>query len=70
MPCESQNCYHIYFSHYYAKIKVNFYDSLPIKDILTLHNVIVLIKSVLHKDLNHHYCNTFLEQFSYQLAKK
>ena len=37
------------FSRYCAKIKVDFYDSLPIEKILTLHNVLILIKSVLKK---------------------
>ena len=32
--------------HNYAKIKVEFYDSLPLENKLTLHNVIVHIKSV------------------------
>ena len=32
------------FSHYYAKIKVDSYDYLPIEKILTLHNIIILIK--------------------------
>ena len=32
------------FSHYFAKTKFDSYDSLPIKKILTLHNVIILIK--------------------------
>ena len=40
------------FSHYFAKIKVDSYDSLPIEKRLTLHNVIH-IKSVLNKDKNH-----------------
>ena len=30
------------FSHYYATIKVDAYDSLPIGKRLTLHNVIIL----------------------------
>ena len=34
------------FSHYFAKMKVDSYDSLPIEKRLTLHNVIILI----HKD--------------------
>ena len=37
------------FSHHFAKIKGDSYDSLPIEKILTLHNVIILIKSVLKK---------------------
>ena len=43
------------FPHYCAKIKVDSYDSLSIKKRLTLHNVIILIKSVLNKDKNQYY---------------
>ena len=46
------------FSHYY-------YDSLPIEKVLTLHNVITIIKSVLNKDQNHYYYNIFLEKCSF-----
>ena len=42
------------FSHYFAKIKADSYDSLTIEKILTLHNVTILIKSVLNKDNNHY----------------
>ena len=38
------------FSHYFAKIKADSSDSLPIEKILTFHNVIILIKSILNKD--------------------
>ena len=31
------------------------YDSLPIEKILTLHNVMIFIKSVLDKDKNHYF---------------
>ena len=55
------------FSHYFAKIKVDF---LPIEKIFTLYNVIILIKSVLSKDRNHHYYKIFLEKCSYQLDEK
>ena len=58
------------FSHYFTKIKVDSYDSLPIEKILTLHNVILHIKSVLNNDKNQYYYNIFLEKCSYQLAKK
>ena len=69
----------MFFSHYYAKIKVDSYDSLPVEKKLKLHNVIILIKSGLHKDspllqylyyYNQHYYNLFLENCLYQLAKK
>ena len=52
-------------SYYYAKFKVDSYDSLPIEKTLTLHNVIIHIKSVLHKDQNHYYYNIFLEKCCY-----
>ena len=62
--------YHIYFSHYFAKIKVDSYDSLCMEKILILHNVIMHIKSVLNKNKSHHYYKIILEKCSYQLAKK
>ena len=42
------------FPHYYKKIKADCWDFLPIEKRLTLHNVIILIKSVLNKDKNHY----------------
>ena len=56
------------FSHSFQKIKVDSYDSLPIEERLTLHNVIILIKSVLNKD--YYYYKIILEKCSYQIAKK
>ena len=58
------------YSHYFGKIKVDSYDSLPLEKRLILHNVIMHIKSVLNKDENHYYYKIFLEKCSYQLAKK
>ena len=58
------------FTHYFAKMKVDSYYSLPIEKALTLHNIIILIKSVLNKDENHYYYKIFLEKYSNQLAKK
>ena len=58
------------FCHKYAKIKIESYDSLPLEKTLTLHNVIILIKSVFNKDRNHHYSNIFLEKCLCQLDKK
>ena len=54
------------YCNYYLKIKVAFYDSLPTEKRLTLHNVIIHIKSVLNKDKY----KIFSENCSYQLAKK
>ena len=58
------------FSCYYEKINVDFYDYLPIEKILTLHDVIILVKSALNKDQNYYYYKIFLEKCSYQLPKK
>ena len=58
------------FSHCFAKIKVDFYDSLPIEKRLILHNVIIHIKLVLNQGKNYYYYKVFLEKYSYQLAKK
>ena len=43
------------FSHNYARIKVDSYDSLSLKKWLTLLNCIILIKSIFNKDRNY-YC--------------
>ena len=53
------------FSHSFAKIKVDSYDSLPAETRLTLHNVIIHIKSVLNKDKNCYYYEIFLEKCLY-----
>ena len=50
------------FSHYFSKIKVASYDSLPIEKISTFHNVIIHIKSVINKDENHYYCKIILHK--------
>ena len=50
---------HIYFSYYFAKIKADSYNFLPIEKILTLHNFIIYMKSVNHK--NHYYYKIFSE---------
>ena len=58
------------FSNYFGRIKVDSYDFFPMERILTLHNVIILLKSVLNKDKDHYYYYIFLEKCSYYLAKK
>ena len=65
-----KSCITYIFSRYFAKIKVDSYDSLPIEKRLTLHKIIIHIKSVPNKDKNHYYYKIFLEKCSYQLAKK
>ena len=57
------------YSHNYAKIKIDSYYSLPLEKIFTLHNIIILIKSVFNKNQNHNNYNIFLEKLSYCLPK-
>ena len=58
------------FSHYFAKIKVDFKILCLWKKKLTLHNAVIIIKSIFNKDKNNYYYKIFLEKCSYQLAKK
>ena len=51
------------FSHNYAKIKVDSYDSLPLEKNLNFHNVVIHIKSVWSEDQNDYYYNILLEKF-------
>ena len=41
------------FFQNYAKIKIDSYDPLPQEKILSLHNAVILIKSVFNKNQNH-----------------
>ena len=58
------------FSQYFTIIKIDFYDSLPIEKRLTLHNFVILIKSVLNKDKNYYYYKIILEKCSHHCKKK
>ena len=49
-------------NHNFGKIRIDSYNSLPIEKILTFHNVIILIKSVVNKNKNNYSDNTFLEK--------
>ena len=53
-------------NHNFGKIRIDSYNSLPIEKILTFHNVIILIKSVVNKNKNEYYYNIFLEKGSYK----
>ena len=46
----------------FAKIRIDLYSYLPIEDILTIHNVITLIKLVINENKNKYYYNIFLEK--------
>ena len=49
-------------NHNFGKITIDSYNSLPIENILTFHNVIILIKLVVDRDKNNYYYNAFLEK--------
>ena len=53
-------------NHNFGKIRIDSYNSLPIQNILTFHNVILLIKSVVNKNKNKYYYNIFLEKGTYK----
>ena len=41
------------FAYYFAKIKINSYGSLPVENILTLHNVIIHIINIILGDVHY-----------------
>ena len=53
-------------NHNSAKIRKYSYSYLPIEKILTFHNAIILIKSVINKNKNHYYYNTFFKKGLYK----
>ena len=53
-------------NHNFRKIKIDSYNSFPIEKIMTFHNVIILIRSVVKKNKSEYYYNIFLERGSYK----
>ena len=53
-------------NHNFGKIRVDSSNSLPVERILTFHDVIILIKSVVNNDKNNYYYNIFLEKGLYK----
>ena len=51
-------------NHNFERIRTDSHNSLPIEKILTFHNVINLIKSIIYKKKNHHYYNGFFKKDS------
>ena len=49
-------------NHNFARNRIYSYDSLSIEKILTFHNIIMLIKSVVKKNKNEYYDNIFLDK--------
>ena len=61
-------CDKIRYQNQNIKLKngIDSYNSLPIKIILTFHNVIITIKPAVNKNKNEYYYNTFLEKCLYK----
>ena len=53
-------------NHNFGKIRTDSFNSLSIEKILTFHNVIIPIKSVVNKNKNNYYYNIFLEKGLYK----
>ena len=53
-------------NHNFEKIRTDSYNSFPIDQILTFHNVIILFKSIVNKNKNEYYYNIFLEKGLYK----
>ena len=51
--------------HNFVRIRIDSYNSLPIENILTFHNVIILITLVVNKNKNEYCYNTYLGKGSY-----
>ena len=52
-------------NHNFGKIRIDSYNSLPIKKMLTFHSLIILNKSALNKNENEYYYNIFLQKGLY-----
>ena len=53
-------------NHNFARIRIDSDNSLPNEKILTFHNVIILIKSVVNKNKSEYYYNISLKKGSYK----
>ena len=53
-------------NYIFAKIRIDSYNPLAIKKLLTFHNGLILIKSVVNENKNKYYYNIFLEKGSYK----
>ena len=53
-------------NHNFGRIRIDSYNTLPIEKILTILDVIILIKSVANKNKKEYYYNIFLEKGSHK----
>ena len=52
-------------NHNFGNIRIDSYNSQPVEKILTFHNGIIFIKSVVNKDKNEHCYNKFLSLLTF-----
>ena len=53
-------------NHNFARLRIDSYNSFPVEKILTFHNVMILIKSVVSKNKNPCHYNIILEKCLYK----
>ena len=53
-------------NHNFAPIRIDSYKPLPIEITLTFHNIVILIKSIVNKNKNEYYYDTFLQKGSFK----
>ena len=53
-------------NHNFGRTRIDSYNSLPIEKILTFHNVLILIRSVVSRNKYNYYYNIFLEKRLYK----
>ena len=49
-----------------TKIKIDFDDDLPLAKAITMHNIVLLIKSAFNEYYNQYHYQVFLEKYSYK----
>ena len=54
-------------SYNFPRIRIDSFNSVLIGKTLTFHNVIILVDSVVNKNKNNYYFNTFLEKGLYEV---
>ena len=60
----------MFFSHNYGRTTTDSYDSLPLEKTLTLHNAMILIKSLFNKNQNHYYLQYIFRKMFFSITKK
>ena len=53
-------------NHNFGKIRIDSCNSLTIENVVTFHNVVILIKSVVNKNKNNYFFDIFLEKGLYK----